>query len=290
MCSVCGCGVTTADGPRHDHGQVPGQVRVLGHARPAANLVHVQKPPHAHANTHANADPAPPGSAPLPTRMLQLEQDLLRGNDELAGHVRHHLREQHTTALNLVSSPGSGKTTLLVETLRRLAGRWPMAVIEGDQHTSLDAERIRETGVAAVQINTGKGCHLDARMVHDALHDLPPLPDGLLFIENVGNLVCPAAFDLGEQARVLLFSVTEGEDKPLKYADMFATADLVLLSKCDLLPYLRFDVARARELIARVNPDALVLPVSATTGEGFDDWLAWIDARRGGASTPCAQA
>lgn len=264
MCSVCGCGVTNTDKPRAAH--VPGEVQVHGHAaRPAAN--------HVHTHHHAHA------AAPLPTRVLQLEQDLLRGNDEMAGHVRQHLRDQRTTALNFVSSPGSGKTTLLVETLRRLAGRHPVAVIEGDQHTSLDAERIRATGVAAVQINTGKGCHLDARMVHDALHDLPALPDGVLFIENVGNLVCPAAFDLGESCRVLLFSVTEGEDKPLKYADMFATADLVLLSKSDLLPHLQFDVERAREFIARVNPDAQVLPVSVTTGEGFEDWLAFIDAR-----------
>ena len=210
---------------------------------------------------------------------MQLEQDILKGNDEVAAHVRHHLREQHTTALNVVSSPGSGKTTLLVATLQRLAGGRPLAVIEGDQHTSLDAERIRATGVAAVQINTGKGCHLDARMVHDALHDLPPLKGGVLFIENVGNLVCPAGFDLGEQARVLMFSMTEGEDKPLKYADMFATADLVLLSKADLLPHLHFDVERARKLIALVNPDARVLQVSATTGEGMDGWLDFIDSR-----------
>jgi len=282
MCSVCGCGTPGHQhGPAdhahghhhghdhdgHDHHDHDGHDHGHGHHA------------HGHRHDHDHHAPDAPGAAPLQTRVVQLEQDLLRGNNALAAHVRQHLGAQHTTALNLVSSPGSGKTTLLVETLRRCGGRRPMAVIEGDQHTSLDAERIRATGAPAVQINTGKGCHLDARMVHDALHELPPLRDGVLFIENVGNLVCPAGFDLGEGARVLLFSVTEGEDKPLKYADMFATADLVLLTKSDLLPYLHFDVERARALIARVNPAAPVLTVSSTTGEGFDAWLAFIDAR-----------
>jgi len=278
MCGICGCGEATDDAP-HQHPPHPLHPLHRRH-RPAAGgpVVDLRAHPAASAvDDHAALAPT------TPSRLVQLEQDLLRGNDENAAHVRQHLRAQHTTALNLVSSPGSGKTTLLVETLVRLAGRRPAAVIEGDQHTSLDAERIRATGTAAVQINTGKGCHLDARRVHDAVNDLPPLNHGVLFIENVGNLVCPAAFDLGEQARVLLFSVTEGEDKPLKYADIFATADLVLLSKSDLLPHLRFDVARARDLIARVNPDAQVLLVSSTTGEGFDAWLAFIDAQ-------CAQA
>ena len=178
-----------------------------------------------------------------------------------------------------MSSPGSGKTTLLVETVTRLQGRRPVAVIEGDQQTSLDAERIRATGVPAVQVNTGKGCHLDARMVHDALHDLPALPHGVLLIENVGNLVCPAGFDLGEAAKVLVFSVTEGEDKPLKYPDMFQAAQLVLLSKCDLLPHLRFDLDRAMQYIHQVNPQAQILQVSATSGEGLNAWLEWIEQR-----------
>ncbi len=223
--------------------------------------------------------PPHPAGTGLHTRVLQLEHDILAGNNHVAAHVREHLQAQHTLALNLVSSPGSGKTTLLVETVTRLQGRRPVAVIEGDQQTSLDAERIRATGVPAVQVNTGKGCHLDARMVHDALHDLPALPHGVLLIENVGNLVCPAGFDLGETAKVLVYSVTEGEDKPLKYPDMFQAARLVLLSKCDLLPHLRFDLDRAMQYIHQVNPQAQILQVSATSGEGLNAWLEWIEQR-----------
>lgn len=230
--------------------------------------------PHAHEHAHTHHPAAVPG---LHTRVLALEQDILAGNQHMADHVRSHLAAQHTLALNLVSSPGSGKTTLLVETVARLAAHRPVAVIEGDQQTSFDAERIRATGVPAVQINTGKGCHLDARMVHDALHALPTLPHGVLMIENVGNLVCPAGFDLGERAKVLVFSVTEGEDKPLKYPDMFQAAGLILLAKCDLLPHLRFDVERALGFVRQVNPDAPVIAVSATTGEGMAEWLAWIE-------------
>lgn len=211
------------------------------------------------------------------TRVLQLEQDILAGNDHVAAHIREHLAAHHTLALNLVSSPGSGKTTLLVETVQRLQAHRPVAVIEGDQQTSFDAERIRATGVSAIQINTGKGCHLDARMVHDALHHLPDLAHGVLMIENVGNLVCPAAFDLGEQTKVLVFSVTEGEDKPLKYPDMFQAAGLILLNKCDLLPHLRFDMDKAMGFIRQVNPDAAIIALSATTGQGFDDWMGWLE-------------
>src|SRR5574343_981814 len=246
MCTICGCESAHAHAP-HEHG-------------------------HAHAHEHTHGD--------MHTRVLRLEQDILAGNQHMADHVRAHLAGQHTLALNLVSSPGSGKTTLLVETVARLkAQQRPVAVIEGDQQTSFDAERIRATGVQAVQINTGKGCHLDARMVHDALHDLPTLPHGVLMIENVGNLVCPAGFDLGERAKVLVFSVTEGEDKPLKYPDMFQAAGLILLHKCDLLPYLGFDVDKAMGFIRQVNPHAPVLQLSSTTGEGFDAWMVWIDAQ-----------
>jgi hydrogenase nickel incorporation protein HypB len=241
MCTICGCETARTHAPHgHDH----------------------------HDHSH---------DRDVPTRLIQLEQDILAGNNHVAEHIRAHLAERHTLALNLVSSPGSGKTTLLVETVKCIKEQRPVAVIEGDQQTSFDAERIRATGVPAVQINTGKGCHLDARMVHDALHDLPALDHGVLMIENVGNLVCPAAFDLGEHAKVLVFSVTEGEDKPLKYPDMFQAARLILLSKCDLLPHLRFDVDKALAFIRQVNPDAPVIQVSATTGQGFDAWLTWVD-------------
>ena len=210
--------------------------------------------------------------------MLRIERDILGKNDALAARNRATLAAHGILALNLVSSPGSGKTSLLVSTLEKLAGRIPAAVIEGDQQTEFDAERIRATGVPALQINTGKGCHLDADMVARALPRMALAEDSLLLIENVGNLVCPAAFDLGEAHKVAILSVTEGEDKPLKYPDMFAAADLMLLNKVDLLPYLAFDAGRAIDFALRVNPRLRVLRTSATTGEGLDEWIAWIEA------------
>jgi hydrogenase nickel incorporation protein HypB len=213
-------------------------------------------------------------------RHVAIEQDILAANAAQAASNRAHLAAHGMLALNLVSSPGSGKTTLLVATIERLvaeAGKnYPVAVIEGDQQTSRDADRIRATGVPAVQVNTGKGCHLDARMVARALDVLPHEQGGFLLIENVGNLVCPAPFDLGEAHKVVILSVTEGEDKPLKYPDMFRAADLMLLNKCDLLPYLDFDVAQAEAFARQVNPQLRILRVSATTGEGMDAWLAWL--------------
>ena len=221
--------------------------------------------------------------------MLRIERDILGKNDRLAAANRATLAAHSILALNLVSSPGSGKTSLLVSTLQRLAGRIPAAVIEGDQQTEFDAERIRATGVAALQINTGKGCHLDADMIGRALPRLALADGGLLFSENVANLVCPAAFDLGEAHKVVILSVTEGEDKPLKYPDMFAAADLMLLNKTDLLPYLHFDVPRALEYALRVNPSLQVIQTSATSGEGLDAWLAWLEARLADARRAAAQ-
>ena len=210
-------------------------------------------------------------------RMLQIEQDVLGKNNHLAEHNREHFTQQHIAALNLVSSPGSGKTTLLTETLKRIADQYSCAVIEGDQQTTNDAVRIRATGVPAIQVNTGKGCHLDAQMVHDAMHRLN-LPDrSLLFIENVGNLVCPASFDLGERHKVAVLSVTEGEDKPLKYPHMFAASSLMIINKIDLLPYLHFDVEACIANAKRVNPQITVIQLSATSGEGMDAWLAWLE-------------
>jgi hydrogenase nickel incorporation protein HypB len=177
-----------------------------------------------------------------------------------------------------VSSPGSGKTSLLTKTIELLKAELAISVIEGDQQTSNDAERIRATGVKAVQINTGKGCHLDAHGIGHALESLAPEDNSLLFIENVGNLVCPSAFDLGEAHKVVILSVTEGEDKPLKYPDMFAAADMMLLNKIDLLPYVDFDVAQCIDYARRVNPRIKVLQVSARTGEGMDLWLQWLKA------------
>ena len=210
--------------------------------------------------------------------MVQIEQDILAKNDGYAAKNRQVFGDRGLFVLNLVSSPGSGKTTLLVRTIEALKGQVPLAVIEGDQQTANDAERIRATGAPALQINTGKGCHLDALMVAHALPRLVLADDALLFIENVGNLVCPAAFDLGEAAKVAILSVTEGEDKPLKYPDMFRAASLLLLNKIDLLPYVSFDVEAAIANARRVNPQLQVLQVSATTGAGFAEWLAWITA------------
>ena len=212
--------------------------------------------------------------------MVQIEQDILGKNDQYANRNRQWFAQRNILALNLVSSPGSGKTTLLTETLTRLHGQMPLAVIEGDQQTSHDAERIRATGVPALQINTGKGCHLDAHMVGHALDTMPIEQNSVVFIENVGNLVCPAAFDLGEAHKVVILSVTEGEDKPLKYPDMFHAADVMILNKIDLLPYLRFDVAQCEAYARHVKPDIEILHVSATSGEGMETWLAWLQQRR----------
>lgn len=212
-------------------------------------------------------------------RMVQIEMGVLDKNNQIAVHNREHLQEQGILALNLVSSPGSGKTTLLTRTLNYLKDKVPCAVIEGDQQTTNDAERIRATGVPAIQVNTGKGCHLDAQMVHDAMYHLGLKDNSLLFIENVGNLVCPAGFDLGEQHKVAILSVTEGEDKPLKYPHMFAAADLMLINKIDLLPYVNVNIEACVNAARRVNPDIDVIVLSATTGEGMDEWVAWLQDR-----------
>ena len=211
--------------------------------------------------------------------MVRIEQDILGKNNAYATANRRHFAEHGLFAVNLVSSPGSGKTTLLVKTIERLkemAPNLPVAVVEGDQQTSNDADRIRATGAPAIQVNTGKGCHLDAHMVGHALERLNLPDDSLLMIENVGNLVCPAAFDLGEAHKVVILSVTEGEDKPLKYPDMFHAADLMILNKVDLLPYLNFDVAKCVDFARRVNPKLEVMQVSATSGLGLDAWLHWL--------------
>ncbi|HSN64047.1 MAG TPA: hydrogenase nickel incorporation protein HypB [Azonexus sp.] len=212
------------------------------------------------------------------SRMVQIEQDILAKNNTYAAANRNWFDERGILALNLVSSPGSGKTALLVRTIELLKGKVSISVVEGDQQTSNDAERIRATGVTALQINTGKGCHLDGHMVGHALERLQPADDSLFLIENVGNLVCPAAFDLGEQHKVAILSVTEGEDKPLKYPDMFRAADVMLLNKCDLLPYLEFDADLAEANARRVNPDLTIFRVSATSGEGLAAWVSWVES------------
>lgn len=227
---------------------------------------------HGEAGTHA------PGMSQR--RMLEVEIDVLDKNNQLAARNRARFAARELLVLNLVSSPGSGKTTLLTETLLRLKGKKACAVIEGDQQTVNDAARIRATGTPAIQVNTGKGCHLDAQMIADAAPRLPLDDGGILFIENVGNLVCPASFDLGERHKVAVLSVTEGEDKPLKYPHMFAAASLMLLNKIDLLPYLNFDVESCIAAARAVNPHIEVILISATSGEGMDSWLGWLEAQQ----------
>jgi hydrogenase nickel incorporation protein HypB len=223
---------------------------------------------------------------------VKIEQDILAKNDAYAAANRAAFNAAGVLALNLVSSPGSGKTSLLVDTVNRLKGEFPVAVIEGDQQTSNDAERIRATGAPAIQINTGKGCHLDAHMTGHAFDHLKPAPGSVLFIENVGNLVCPAMFDLGEEHRAVLVSVTEGEDKPLKYPDMFRSSDLMLITKIDLLPHLDFDVEALAANARKINPGIKILRVSARSGEGMDSWAGFIRAARALALTghPIAEA
>jgi hydrogenase nickel incorporation protein HypB len=269
MCVTCGCEATA----QHAHGP--------GHA-------------HDHDHDHAHADPAPGARGfgvlrPAGARTVSVEQDLLAKNDRYAAENRDRFARQGVLALNLVSSPGSGKTTLLVRTLEALRGRRPVAVIEGDQQTRLDADRIAATGAPVVQLNTGKGCHLDAHQVGHALEDLAPPAGGVLFIENVGNLVCPAAFDLGEAHKVVVLSVTEGDDKPLKYPDMFRASDLCLVTKSDLLPYVPFDAGRAIANARSVNPALECLVLSVLSGEGFDAWLGWLE-RELAARVPAAAA
>lgn len=211
-------------------------------------------------------------------RIIQVERDILSKNDGFAAENRAYFAHNGIFALNFVSSPGSGKTSLLVRTISDLRERLAIGVVEGDQQTSNDAARIRETGAPAIQVNTGKGCHLDAHMVGHAVEELAPAKNSVLFIENVGNLVCPAAFDLGEAHKVVLLSVTEGEDKPLKYPDMFAAADLMILNKADLLPHLDFDVGACIANALRVNPRLQTLVVSARTGEGMPAFYSWLEA------------
>ncbi|MDP3289428.1 MAG: hydrogenase nickel incorporation protein HypB [Methyloversatilis sp.] len=295
MCVVCGCadsgdkGVTMEGGAghhhsHHGHAYMPAARR----AKPARHEAHVAVDASS-GDLHFGAGAAKvsvPGMSQA--RAIRLETDILGENDRVAAQNREQFSAHGVTALNLVSSPGSGKTTLLCATIEALKTRAPglrVAVIEGDQQTSFDADRIRATGAPALQINTGKGCHLDAPMVAEAFARLHRHDAGhgdsrsLLFIENVGNLVCPAMWDLGEAAKVAILSVTEGEDKPLKYPDMFAASTLMLVNKIDLLPYVNFDVERCIAFARRVNPAIEVIRVSATTGEGMGDWLAWMASR-----------
>lgn len=228
---------------------------------------------HTHSHSHSHAHPHD-------EKHIAVEKDVLYENNLLAARNRGFFDAKNILAINLVSSPGSGKTTLLERTLTDLKETLAFSVIEGDQQTTRDADRIHATGTKVVQINTGKGCHLDAHMVMHALQGMHPHENGVLFIENVGNLVCPAMFDLGEKERVVVMSVTEGDDKPLKYPDMFHTSHLCIINKIDLLPYVPFSLDKAIANAKRINPKLEVITLSCTSGEGLDKWYQWLESKK----------
>ncbi len=264
MCATCGCGadevrVTSLDGRL-------GAVGVAHH--------HPHQPGHAHPDNHDHPHDHP-HQQPT-THSLSIEQRVLAKNDHLAEHNRQWLADRDVRAVNLMSSPGAGKTSLLERTIKE-SGQ-PICVVEGDQETLFDAQRIQAAGARAVQVNTGAGCHLDATMVQSALHQLNPDRGSLLFVENVGNLVCPALFDLGETRRVVIISVTEGDDKPLKYPHMFAAADLVVINKIDLLPYVDFDLDKLTAQARSLNPHLDVVALSVRQGRHLDTWYGWLRA------------
>ena len=267
MCSTCGCSDDST--PRLTDLTTGQTVELRSDA-----VSHGHDHDHDHQHDYHHGD-----HVHVDGKTIVLQEALLAKNDRLAERNRGWLQGRHVLALNLVSSPGSGKTTLLEQTIRDLSHELPIQVIEGDQETVNDAERIRSTGCRVVQINTGAGCHLEADMVARGLEQLAPMPHSIVMIENVGNLVCPALFDLGEQAKVVVLSVTEGEDKPLKYPHMFRAAQVLLLNKIDLLPHLSFDITRCVEYAKSVNPHLEVFLVSAISGEGMQSWYKWLRAQ-----------
>lgn len=273
MCDHCGCSDKGADytllktSGNHEH--LPGPHIHAPHHN------HDHDPHHDHDHSHSHEPMHSHNLEGHSSKKIAVETDILGRNNLQAEKNRGFLEARNIAMINLVSSPGSGKTTLLERTIRALGDR-KVYVIEGDQQTSLDAERISATGAPVVQVNTGSGCHLDAAMVYHALKSLNPDPSSLLVVENVGNLVCPALFDLGEIRRVLIISVTEGEDKPLKYPGMFESAHLCLINKTDLLPYIEFDLETLKRNILRVNRNLAILEISARNGDGLQAWTDWL--------------
>jgi hydrogenase nickel incorporation protein HypB len=259
MCGICGCGQTDNKSKLKP---------LLEQHRLVLKQDHSQHDHHHQSHVHDDSE-----------RLIKIEQDLLNKNNIYAAQNRAYFEKHRVFVLNLVSSPGAGKTTLLVETIKVLKDRLTIAVIEGDQQTERDADRIRATGVPALQINTGRACHLDAHGIGHAIMELGVKDHSLLAIENVGNLVCPSSFDLGEAHKVVLLSVTEGDDKPIKYPDMFHASDLMLINKTDLLPYVDFDVERCIRYARQVNPDIQVIQLSATKGDNFSVWTGWLAER-----------
>jgi len=264
MCSTCGCD-NSADGIRI---MVPGVAGAMPHDSGHSLVLNPGQQHSGHNHHHSEKV------------HLELERNILHENDLLAQRNRGYLEAKGIFALNIVSSPGSGKTTLLEKTISVMQGTLPLAIIEGDQQSMNDADRIAATGAPVVQINTGKGCHLDAHMVLHGMQKLELVNNSILFIENVGNLVCPALFDLGENTRVVISSVTEGDDKPVKYPYMFESSQVCIINKIDLLPYVTFSVESFKNYASRINPGIRFFELSATTGEGLGHWTMWIQEQQ----------
>ena len=277
MCVTCGC---SDDNAKITHPQT-GEVVAIdshddthhhSHTLPDGTVI-------THSHSHDNVEDTSAIHAKIHNTTISLEQDILAKNNLIAAQNRGWFKGRNILALNLMSSPGSGKTTLLTRTINDLKHQLTISVIEGDQETINDAKKIEATGCKVVQINTGTGCHLDASMIEKGLQQLNPSLDSVVMIENVGNLVCPALFDLGEQAKVAILSVTEGEDKPIKYPHIFRASNVMIITKIDLLPYLQFDVEKCIEYARQVNPNMRIFQVSALTGKGLDDWYQWLRMR-----------
>ncbi len=267
MCDTCGCGHSE---PVMTYLDEKGNSKQITHGHTHHHEGHQHSHEHSHEHHHEHGH----------SHDIEVEEDVLSRNNLLAERTRGFLEAKKVLALNLVSSPGSGKTTLLERTIQDLKDAFPFAVVEGDQQTLNDARRIQATGSKVVQINTGQGCHLDAHMVNHAIKTLDLEENSILLIENVGNLVCPALFDLGEQAKVVIISVTEGDDKPIKYPTMFQVSDLCVINKIDLLPYVDFDVQVMQEYARKVNPKIEFVQLSAKTGQGLDQWYAWLKRKK----------
>lgn len=257
MCGTCGCGdantISIQTPKEHQH-------------------IHSHEENHSHEHHHGDHE----HTHDTPTHVIDVEQNILNHNDILAARNRGYFEAKNIFSLNLVSSPGSGKTSILERTLADLKDAYDFAVIEGDQQTMNDANRIDALQIPVVQINTGSGCHLESDMVFDAVKKLDLKDNSILMIENVGNLVCPSLFDLGENKRIVIISTTEGDDKPIKYPDMFAGSQVCIINKIDLLPYVNFKVDTAKEYAKQLNPNLIFFEVSATTGEGMEKWYEWL--------------
>lgn len=264
MCDTCGCG----------SGSNP--VKISRPGEPEQEHHHHHDHPHDHDHPHSHGHHHEHDQESSTQRLIRVEEDILGKNNLTASRNRGYFEAKGVVALNLMSSPGSGKTTLLEKTILALKSLKAVAVIEGDQQTLNDAERIHKTGAPVIQVNTGNGCHLDADMIRLAIDKLQLEEESLLFIENVGNLVCPSLFELGEKNRIVIISVTEGEDKPLKYPTMFEHAHTCIINKTDLLPYVDFDTELVRKYALKVNPHLHIMEMSARTGEGMDAWIAWL--------------